>query len=145
MGERGGTDPDIIWSHSRCGLLRCRQLVVRRRCRMDDERLCIANIRDEARQPERIDHLAAHRGIPTALYAEIQHSTKRAWPSERRERQRVGRVRLEAQVGDPGHLFVLFEVSRERERVVRVPLRPERERLEALQKEKRRDWAQRGP
>jgi hypothetical protein len=42
------------------------------------------------------------------------------------------RVRLEAGIGDPGDFLVLFEVARERERVVAVALRAERECLEAL-------------
>jgi hypothetical protein len=49
----------------------------------------------------------------------------------------MGRVRLEADVGNPGDFVVLLEVSRERERVVRVTLRTERERLEALQEKER--------
>ena len=54
------------------------------------------------------------------------------------------RVRLETHVGDPGDLFVLLEVSRERERVVGVTLRAERERLQALQQEERAEGVEAG-
>jgi len=125
-----GTDPDEIWGNTARDLFLLGQLLVRRRRRMDHERLGVADIGKVTRQPERVDDLTAHHRV-AALHAKAQHAPKRALP-ERPEGQLVRRVRHEAEVGHPGDLLVLFEVLRESERIVRVALRAERERLEAL-------------
>ena len=102
---------------------------------MDHKRLCVPDVCQIACQPQRIDHLAAHRWI-AAFHTETEHAAKRA-PSQRLEGQLMGGVRLEADVGNPGDFVVLLVVARERERVFRVTLRTERKRLEALQEKKR--------
>jgi len=133
--EERGTNADKIWGYSGCTLFFLCQLLMCRARRMDHKRLCVPDVRQIARQPQRIDHLAADHCI-SALHTETEHAAERS-PSQRFEGQLVGRVRLEADVGDPGDFVVALEVSRECERVVRVTLRTERECLEALQEKER--------
>ena len=116
---------------------------MRRRRRVDNQRLRITHVRQVAREPKRVDDFSAHSRILAALYPEAQHAAKRIVP-ERLARQLVRSVRLEAGVSDPGDVLVLLEVPRERERVVAVALRAERERLEALQEEERGEGVERG-
>ena len=103
---------------------------------MDHERLCIAHVREVTRQLERIDDLAPHRRILATLDAKAQHATECAFPKSL-ESQLVRRVRLKAYEGHPGDLFMLLEVSCESESVIRMALRAQRKRLQALQKEER--------
>jgi hypothetical protein len=49
----------------------------------------------------------------------------------------VGGVGLEPNVGNPGDLLVLLEVSSESERVFGMALRTKRKRLQTLQEEER--------
>jgi len=46
---------------------------------MCHERLCVADIRQVARQPERIDDLGAHGWI-AALHTKVEHAAERALP-----------------------------------------------------------------
>ena len=92
---------------------------------MDHERLCVAHVREITRQPERIDDLAPHRRILATLDAKAQHAAESAFPKHL-ESQLVRRVRLKAHEGHPGNLFMLLEVSRESEGVIRVALSAQR-------------------
>jgi len=108
---------------------------------MYHERLCVADIRQVARQPERIDDLAAHCLI-AALDTKAEHAAENALP-QRLEGELVRRVRVEADVRHPADLLVALEEACECERVVRVALRAKRERLEALQEEERAEGVER--
>jgi len=84
--------------------------------RMDHKRFCISDVRQIARQLQRIDHFASHGRI-AALYTKTEHAAEYA-PPQRLEGQLVGRMRLEANVRHPGDLLVPLQVTRECERVV---------------------------
>ena len=128
---RNTTHPDEVRRDTSLKLLIRRQLLVGRRPRVDHQRLRVAHVRKVARQLERVDDFGAQRRVLAALHPEAQHAAERAGP-ERLERQLMRVVRLKAGVGDPGDLIVPLEVPRERECVVAVALRAERERFQAL-------------
>ena len=106
---------------------------MRRARGVDDERLCVAHVRQVARELEAVDELRSRRGV--ALDAEAEHAAVLARHAEQLLRELVRGVRLEAEVGDPGDVRVLLEPAGERKRVLAMPLAAEGEGLEALEKE----------
>lgn len=113
-------------------LLLSRKLLMRRRRRMNHERLRIAHIRQVARQLQPVDHARADLRVLAALHAEAQHAAERAG-AEHRLRELVGRVARQPGVGDPGDFGVRLQVLGEGERVGAVPLGAQREGFEALE------------
>ena len=105
-----------------------------RRRGMDDERLRVANVREIARKLQRVDDgapkLRVRRG---AVHPEAQDTTKGALVTEVFLCARVRWVGLESEVRHPRHPGMRLEVARERERIRRVPLCAEGERLETLE------------
>ena len=88
-------------------------------------------------QSEVVDHPAAElRVVQSALDTETEHAAKHARP-EQLLRDVVRRVVGQPGVAHPRDLRVLLEVARDRERVLTVSLRAQRERLEALQEQER--------
>ena len=134
-GRERGTNANEIRGDPGCTLFLLCQLLMCRACRMDHKRFCVSDVCQIACQPQRIDHLTSHRWI-AAFHTETEHAAERA-PSQRLEGRLMGRVRLEADIGNPGDFVVLLEVPREPERIIRMTLRTERERLEALQEKER--------
>eukprot|EP00966_Prymnesium_polylepis_P259505 5994158-Prymnesium_polylepis.1 len=102
---------------------------MRRRRRVDRERLGVADVRDVREERERLDQLLA--GLLAALDAHDHH--RAALALEVLLLQLVHLVALEAGVLDPLHLRVRLEELGHRERVRAVLLHPQRQRLDALQ------------
>ena len=76
--------------------------------------------------------------LPASRPPSMPNVTSAAVPAaEDAVRDLVRRVRLEARVVDPRDALVPLEVPGDGERVRRVPLHPQRQRLEALQEEER--------
>ena len=86
--------------------------------------------------------ISAAAGVAAAANAEGEHAAEAAGEVPRGVG--VGRVRRESRVADPGHPLVLLQPVGHGKRVLGVALDSERERLEALQEEKRVERAQRG-
>ena len=111
-------------------LLLLAELLVRRRCRMDHERLCVADVRKVARQLHAVDE--PDRLLKSALDAEGQHASE----SMRQIflRQLVRRMILQTGIVHPRNRVVRLEPAGQFKRVVEVALHAKRERFEALQK-----------
>ena len=116
------------------------QLRVGRRRRMDDQRLRVADVRQQREDLDVVDEPAA--GLDAALDAERDDAAEAAL--QVLHGLLVGRVRLEARVADPGHLGPRLEPLGDRQRVLAVAGDPQRQRLEALEEQERVERAERG-
>ena len=106
------THPNQIWGHPRRQLLLVRQLLVRRRVRVDDKCLGVTHVGEVARQLECVHRLA--RRALVALDAKAQHATVRVRPEQLLGAVVVG-VALKAQVRHPCDFRVLYEPATGRE------------------------------
>lgn len=100
---------------------------MRRRPRMNSQRLTIPHIRQIRYQLEIINHLAAR--FPTPLDTKRQHTPKA--PGEILFRQLVALMTLQPRITHPAHILIRLEPGREFKRVARVALTSKRERLDA--------------
>ena len=98
--KKAYTHPNHIRRHTRTPLLRLRQLLMRRRRRMNHQRLRIAHVRKIACQLQSIHDLITDPNVFAALYTETQHSSELAFPQQLL-RQRVRWVVLKARISDP--------------------------------------------
>ena len=80
---------------------------MRGRSRVDDQSLCIPDVRQHARQFERVD--ALRPGFQTALHAKAQHGTVATF-TEVLPRGFVRRVGFQRRVRHPRDTFVSFQI-----------------------------------
>jgi hypothetical protein len=130
------TNPYQVRRHAGGKLLLRGQLLVRRRRGVYHERLRIAHVCQVARELQPVHDLAPNLRVAAALDAKAEHAAERVLPQQP-ARERVRRVRLQAEVAHPRDLLVLLEPPRERQRIIAVPLPAQAERLEALQEQER--------
>lgn len=134
-------DANQVLRDARADALLLGQLLVRRGPGVDGQRLRVADIRQIRDELEPVDDLAA--GGPAPLHAEAQHAAEPAL--QVLLRQRVARVVLEPRVRHPADVGARVEVPRQGQRVLRVPLRPQAQRLDAQQELLRRERVQARP
>ncbi len=106
---------------------------------MDRQRAHVADVGQMAVQLEGLDEGPARRRA--AADPEGQHGTGAGRQVARR--RRVPAAGLQPRVGDPQHVVAALKPARHRQRVLRVPLYPQRQRLQPLQQQEGVDRRQR--
>ena len=124
-------ETDEVLCHAAGRLFLVAQLLVRRRGRVNDERLCVSHVGQIRRQLERINK--GRTGLGLALDTKRQHTTKASL--QVLFRQRMARVALQARVANPGYAGVLFEVLGNGEGIVDMSLHTQTECLDALEQQ----------
>ena len=120
---------------ARLGQLRGRQVAVRHRCRVRHEAARVADVGDEAHDPQARDELLdlaeVLLGVPGRVQVEREDRPGAARQVD--ARRLVPRARLEARVVDASDGGMLLEEPRDAEGALAVTRDPEVERLDALQ------------
>ena len=98
--------PNEVRRDARLRLLLGRQLLVRRRRGVDDERLGVADVREVARELHRVDDCRTHSRV--ALDPEVEHAPKLP-RAQQAQRHLVRRVAWKAKVRHPRDCRVCLE------------------------------------
>jgi hypothetical protein len=105
-------------SNTRARLLLITQLLMRRRPRMNSQRLRISHIRQIRNQLEVIHNLASRRA--STLNTERKYTPKSPWQIFLRKL--MGRMALESWIAHPAHILIRFEPLCQFQRIERMPL-----------------------
>ena len=117
------------------------ELAVRRARGVDREAAHVADVGEVAEQLEAVDEVPAR--LDAALELEREDRALARWAGTSSARV-VPLARLQARVRDPLDLVARLEPLRDRERVLRVPLHAQAQRLQALEEQERVERRDRG-